>query len=117
MDDVEFGRLFQSTLERAANNAERKFGRSFPRKYLVELNVGDYEGHLVEPSEAAAALFIAPDKFYKIIDVCVKTVQSESTIFFVRPSGHAPVPLSGTFDPHGAGPFKEIEPLTVEDRS
>ena len=117
MDEVEFARLFQSALEQAVKNAERTFARPFPRKFLVELNVGDNQGQIVEPAHAAAALFIAPDKFYKIIDVCVKAVQSGSTIFFVRPSGHAPIPHSGTFDPHGDGPFKQIEALTVEERS
>jgi hypothetical protein len=117
MEQAEFARLFESTLERAAKKAEQKLGKLLPRKFLVELYFRDYQGQIVEPAHAAEVLFIGSDKFYKIIDVCVRAVQSGSTIFFVRPSGHAPVPFLETFDPHGDGPFKQIEALAVEYRS
>ena len=117
MDEREFAQLFQSTLERAAKKAEQKLGKPLPRKFLVELYFRDYQGQIIEPAHAAEVLFVAPDKFYKIIDVAVIAVRGESTIFFVRPSGHAPVPLSETFDPNGDGPFKQMEAWTIEDRS
>jgi hypothetical protein len=117
MNKAEFAGLFLSILEQVGKKTEQKLGKPLPKKFLVELHFGEYQGRIVEPADAAVALFVAPDKFYKIIDVCVRAVQSGSTVFFVRPSGHAPVPLSETFDPHGDGPFKKIEALTIEDRS
>src|ERR671930_208812 len=105
MDKREFAQLFQSTLERAAKKAEQKLGKPLPRRFLVELYFRDYQGQLIELAHAAEVLFVGPGKFYKIIDVAVIAVRGESTIFFVRPSGHAPVPLSETFNPHGDGPF------------
>jgi integrase len=54
MDQVEFAQLFQRALDRAVKNAELKFGRPFPSKYLLELNVGDYHRQIVEFAHAAA---------------------------------------------------------------
>ena len=114
MDKIEFSKLLSQTLDVAAKRAELRTSRSIPRAFKIQLYLGIHQGELIDPPEAESALYLGPDKFYKIIDVCVRAVRADTTIVFVRPSGHAPVPFSATFDPTTNGPFIQVDPTEID---
>ncbi len=58
------------------------------------------------PLAAADALYLGPERFYKLIDVVVKWIEGDITVVFVRAADFDPCPWEATLDPNGLGPFK-----------
>ncbi len=111
----DFQQLFLHALTTAAENAEKKIAHPISRSFLIELHAPDSQGLRVSVDEALSQLYLGNDRFYKIIDVGVKELLPRKTIVFVRVSGHQPTGYDGTWDPSGAGPFKQIVAAELED--
>jgi hypothetical protein len=104
----QFRRLFEQVLERAAKLADVQLGRSIPRSFRIQLHVLQYSGQEVDLNTATDALFLAEDRFYRIIDVSVVSVRPTESVVFVRASGHPPCAFSETWDANDQGPFKQL---------
>ena len=115
MTKDEFRELFLKALEKAANGADTQLGTRVPRSFLVELHGAGCAGQRFEVDEALERLYLDEDRFYKIIDVAVIALMPEKSVAFVRVSGHAPVEFEGTWDARELGPFKQMEPMKIED--
>lgn len=116
MTKTEFGDLFRRALNIAAANAEAKVAEPIPRSFKVELHAPGCAGRIVDLDEALSHIYLADDRFYRIIDLAVTQVRPDETVIFTRVSGHQPGDFDHTFDPSGYGPFKQIIAEHVTDR-
>jgi len=114
---TEFRELFMLALNIAAENAEQKFGRTIPRCFVIEFHGPGPAGNVVSVDEAFDHIYLGSDRFYKIIDVAIKALLPGKSVAFVRVSGHRPEEFDKTWDPDKMGPFKQIIPEKIEDRS
>lgn len=115
MTRADFADLFRHSLEEAAVSADTKLGRPVPRTFGVELHgVGSRSGGL-SFDDALQALYLGPDRFYRIIDIAIRAVTDHELIAFVRISGHQPVGFNDTWNPEHAGPFKQLQPGEIVD--
>jgi hypothetical protein len=105
----DFGILFRNTLEQAIQVVERALGHSISRNVVIRLHGAGKGGAAMSLEDAIYQLYLAPDRFYRIIDVGVFRVTNDVTEVFVRASEHAPGPWESTWNrPIGMGPFKVI---------
>ncbi|WP_298019056.1 hypothetical protein [uncultured Parasphingopyxis sp.] len=99
MKRKQFGELFTRAISNAITAAgldESLFADE------VELHL---EGrHNLDVQTAISRLFLADDRFFKIIDVSVHPRRSNQ--IFVGVSGHEPGPWSETYAPDELGPYK-----------
>jgi hypothetical protein len=116
MTKNDFRELFQRALNVAADNAEGKTRKPIPRSFLIELHAPGSSERLVSVDEALDHIYLGSDRCYRIIDIAIKEVLPAESVAFVRVSGHPPDEFSKTWDPGGAGPFKQILATRVEDR-
>jgi len=58
MNKVDFGILFEKSLETAAQNAEEKTGRYVPRQFEIELHGAGHSKSLVTVQQAFEALYL-----------------------------------------------------------
>ncbi|MGH9810734.1 MAG: hypothetical protein ACRD9W_26380 [Terriglobia bacterium] len=117
MTKHEFRQLFFRALSEAAQNAEARLGKPIPRSFFVELHAPCSPGRTVSPDEALDEIYLADDRFYRIVDVAIKEVLPEAALAFVRVSGHPPAGFSQTWDPSDLGPFKQIAAQKIKDRA
>jgi len=109
MTKQEFRDIFRHALEKAVQNAESKLGHAIPHDLRIELHGQAAHPRQMSVDEALDALYLGPDKFFRVIDVAVRNVSNTTTTVFMGISGHAPCRLEETWnDPPGAGPFKQI---------
>jgi hypothetical protein len=116
MTKNEFRELFQRVLNVAAENAEAKMAKPISRSFLIRLHAFGYDDRLISVDEAMDKIYLGSDRFYRIIDVAIEEVLPKESVVFVRVSGHPPDALSATWDPTGAGPFKQIVFDKIVDR-
>lgn len=115
MTEGEFRRLFTSTLEAAARDAERRLGFALPRQFRIRLYGADHAGDVVGVTTAVASLYLGADRFYRIIDVAVVEVTEQEVTCFVRASGHRPGSFAQTWNtPPGHGPFKLLTSAEIK---
>ncbi len=108
MNQNEFTRLFQSALELAALRAEQRLNLRVPRHFAIRLAFPHESVQLLSLERAAEELFLAPDKFYLIIDVGIVEIKPHEAIVLVRPAPGAPGPFHETWnEPAGTGPFRQ----------
>jgi len=111
MTKAEFEQRFKDALEEAACLADEQLGRRVPRHFVVELHGAGHSKDRVSAADAADALFLGDDLFYRIIDFGVVEVSPNTTTVFVRASDHEPSSWDRTWNtPPGSGPFKQLGP-------
>jgi hypothetical protein len=115
MTKDEFRQLFIGALNVAAQTAERRLGGTISRAFAIDLHAPPSRHGLVTVDEALDRLYLGNDRFYRIIDIAVTDVAPDRTVAFVRVSGHAPDKFGDTWDPSGAGPFKQLSAQPIED--
>jgi hypothetical protein len=115
MTKRELDALFRRALDLAAQKAEEKAG-AVPRAFVIELHGAGSSGGEMSVDEALDRLYLAHDRFYRIIDVMVKEVRPRESVVFVRLSGHPPAAFDQTWDPSALGPFKVLVGETVRRR-
>jgi hypothetical protein len=104
-----FKTLFESALEVAAENADKKLGRSVPRVFEIEMHGLAPHARTLTKEHALDEVYIASDRFYRIIDLAVRRVSKDVTTVFMRVSGHSPGSFADTWNqPIGSGPFKQL---------
>lgn len=109
MTKEHFKALFESALEIAAENAEMKLGHSVPRNFEIQLHGLAPQQRLLTKEGAFEAIYLGPDRFYRVIDLAVVSVSNKISTVFMRLSGHQPGTLEQTWDqPPGSGPFKQL---------
>lgn len=111
-----FRSLFLQALDVAAKNAEERLAKPISRAFLIELHAPRSSQRLVSVDEAVENLYLGDNRFYRVIDVGIKELRADSSLVFVRVSGHAPADFDKTWEPSVAGPFKQILATAVEDR-
>jgi len=116
MTRADFRTLFLRALNAAADSAEAKLAEPVPRLFRVELHGAGCAGSIISVDEAINRLYLADDRFFRIVDLAVTQVLSDETVVFARVSGHAPGPFANTYDPSDLGPFKQIAAEHVIDR-
>jgi hypothetical protein len=111
----EFERLFENRLEAATQIAEQLIGKTLARAFRIRLyGPGHPRGEPIT-TEEALALWLGPDRFFRIIDLAVSCASSRHTEIFARVSGHAPGAFEHTWNqPPGNGPFKLLIPTRVQ---
>jgi hypothetical protein len=117
MTKADFRALFVRALESAAEDAEVRLAKRIPRSFLVDYHGPGRLARLISIDEACDRLYLGEDRFFRIVDVAVQTLLPRQSVAFVRVSGHPPAGLDKTWDPADHGPFKQIIPETIEDRS
>lgn len=110
MDQSEFATAFARQVRLAVDTARQRLGRRLPDNIVIELHGSGQEAARMTVDEAAESLFLGADRFYRIIDLGVVGADEVTTRVFVRPSNHRPGVWSQTWDPAGAGPFKQLGP-------
>jgi hypothetical protein len=115
MTKDEFRELFIRALNVAAETAERRLGGMVLRAFAIQLHAPRSRHGLATVDEALDRLYLEGDQFFRIIDIAVTDVSPDRTVAFVRVSGHPPGKFGDTWDPSGAGPFKQILAQTIED--
>jgi len=105
----EFRALFESALETAAQNAEKKLGRSVPRSFEIEMHAFAPHSRLLTTEAAFEEIYLGADRFYRIIDLAVRRVSADISTVFICVSGHEPGSFDQTWNqPAGSGPFKQL---------
>jgi hypothetical protein len=102
----EFKAYFNDALNVATAEAEKHFRVNLPKHKSVELHGAGHGGDRMAPDAAADALYLGPERFYKLIDVLIKWIEGDTAVTFVRAAGFDPCPWEETLDPGGLGPFK-----------
>jgi hypothetical protein len=115
MTKEEFGELFLKALTKAVEFVEHKHSVSLPRQFLIALHSPKSSGERMQFGDALDHLYLAPDRFFKIIDVAVIELIPNTSVMFVRVSGHAPAEFASTLDTAQFGPFKIIEAAQIKD--
>jgi hypothetical protein len=115
MTKADFQKLFQRALNTAARNADKRVAVPISRSFLIELHAPRAPNHLIAVDEAVDYLYLGDKRFFKIVDVAIKELETDSSIVFVRASGHPPVDFAGTCDPGGLGPFKHMLAANIQD--
>jgi hypothetical protein len=114
MDKSDFRRLYSVALEAAARDAEARLGRPVSRNFVIELHGLAPHPRLLPPEQVVDALYLGPDKFYRVVDVSVVRVGAARTVVFTRISGHPPAEFDKTWNtPPGAGPFKQTRATEI----
>jgi hypothetical protein len=109
--------LFQSALETAAEHASKILGRAVPRVFAIEMHGLAPTSRTLTVDEAFDAIYLEPERFYRVIDLAVLRVSGEVTTIFMRVSGHSPETFEKTWNqPAGSGPFKQLLPDKIEER-
>lgn len=109
MTKNEFGVLFDDALEVAARNAEKKLGRPVPRIFEIEMHGLAPHSRRLMKNQALDEIYLAADRFYRIIDLAVRRINKDVSMVFMRVSGHEPGTFSQTWNqPPGSGPFKQL---------
>lgn len=109
MTKERFRALFEHALEVAAQNAETRLGRPVPRRFVIEFHGLAPHSRMLTPDDAFGEIYLGPELFFRIIDIAVKSVTKEACVVFMAISGHAPGPLTQTWNqPPGNGPFKQV---------
>ncbi|MCC6473024.1 MAG: hypothetical protein IT514_04685 [Burkholderiales bacterium] len=116
MTKSDFRELLLLALKKAAENAEAKLAKPIPRSFVIELHAPGSAGRVVSVEEAVDQIYLGDDRCYRIIDVAIKELTPESSVAFVRVSGHPPAEFSKSWDPSSLGPFKQILAERIEDR-
>ena len=99
--------IFEHALEVAVKNAETKLGRSVPHRFEIEIQGSPTK--VLQKDEAFDAIYLGPDRFYRIIDLAVIRVSKDTSTVFMCVSGHNPGTWDQTWNqPTGCGPFKQI---------
>ena len=113
MDKSEFQQLFLHTVHRALENVSRGIGIPLSAEFDIELHGGGVPGEIISQDRAVDIMYLGEDKFYRVIDVGVKHIDSNNRArVFVRISSHQPSTFENTWnDPPGTGPFKVIDPM------
>lgn len=115
MTKNEFRVLFLRALDVAADNAEHRLGEPIPRVFEIELHAPGSSGSVMRLDEALDRIYLADDRFYRVIDVAVARLLPHHAVIFVRVSGHAPVAFDQTWNAADLGPFKPILAEHLED--
>lgn len=110
-----FRQLFLSALESALELRKISLREPGLRSIKIELHAPGAPSDRMSFDEALDRIYLGDDRFYKIIDVAVWQTPAD-TMAFVRISGHAPCPLSQTWDPPGLGPFKPMIAEAIPNR-
>jgi len=109
MTKEEFRLLFERALEIATENAEKQVGWLVPRSFEIEMHGVGPHPKIMKKDDAFEAIYLGPDRFYRIIDVSVFRVSKDVSTVFIRISGHSPGSLNETWNqPPGSGPFKQL---------
>jgi hypothetical protein len=104
-----FAERVRAELEAAARNAEARLGRPVPRRFVLLLHGAGHPGDRLTVDAAVAALWLGPERFYRVIDFAVVEVGPETTTVFGRASGHRPGRWEETWGMgSNAGPFKQL---------
>lgn len=114
MTRAEFGDALRRAIAVALTFADGELPHPAPRNVAVELHGAGSRGETVDVDAAADRLFVAPDLFYRIIDVGVKAISPTRTLVFVRASDHAPGAWQDTWAPDRDGPFKQLLPGRIQ---
>jgi hypothetical protein len=114
MTKSEFADLLDSALQVAAQNAELRLKRSVSRHFVIDFHGLAPMARTITQAEALDLLYLGPDVFYRLIDVAVIKVDENMSTIFMRISGHKPSTLQNTWDPGGAGPFKQLQAAKIE---
>ena len=109
MDESSFATLFANAVLRSLQQAGLSTLKS---ELLIEFHGKPNPHDPITMDQALGLLWLSHDQFYLIVDVGVILDPVTPPLIFVRPSGHEPVPFSGTWDPDDLGPFKAIGPMT-----
>ena len=108
-----FAEIFLKAINKAKDEAEKHFNLMLPAGVRVELHFKGVTN--LSFADAVDKLFISDEQFFAIIDVSVKEVSGDSTLFFVRVSGHPPVSYSETWGADGMGPFHTMVPNSIQE--
>src|SRR5262245_25234681 len=116
MDKDEFRQLFVCTVHRAFEAVQKQIEILPSADFEIELHGGGVSGEIVSQDRAVDIMYLGAKKFYRVIDVGVKSVDSNNRVrVFVGISSHQPSSFDDTWnDPPGNGPFKVIVPVTLK---
>lgn len=110
----QFSGLFTKALTEAQANAEKQIESPLSSNWAIKLYGVGSPGDELSVEAGVEKLYVAEDRFLKVIDVGVWGAGDCLTVFFVRASDHEHVSLKDTWGGAVTGPFKVIEPLTVK---
>jgi hypothetical protein len=111
----EFGKLLDTALEKAAQNAEQILRQTIPRNFQISLFDPQNTSNDIDVDSAVELLYIGDDQFYAIIDVAVLEVTPRWTRVWMHPSGHQPRPFEDTYNyESGSGPFKQAIAIPIK---
>ncbi|HEY6202405.1 MAG TPA: hypothetical protein VI056_05125 [Candidatus Limnocylindria bacterium] len=78
----EFKAYFNDALNVATAHAEKHFRVrvNIPKHQSVELHGAGHDGGRIAPDVAADALYLGPERFYKLIDVLIKWIEGDTAV-------------------------------------
>jgi hypothetical protein len=114
MHKEEFAQLFLKNVQAALAEAETRLGVAFAPEFEIEFHGCGVPGDTISPQRAVDIMYLGEDRFYRIVDIGVKSVTKNKATIFVRVSGHRPSSFEETWNtPKGNGPFKIIESMSL----
>jgi hypothetical protein len=115
MNRESFKALFRKNVDVALHCAALEIPNVKLAGPVIELHGCGVSGQRPSFDEAADRLFIDDKRFFQIIDVGLKPIESKTPILFVRVSAHPPSDSEHTWNtPRGNGPFKVIEAKKIQ---
>jgi len=109
MDKLAFRSLFLTQVQSAVALA----GSVRPSSYRFELHGGGKKPRLCDLDSAIDDMYLGGDRFYRVITILAKSVDTDVGTIFVGLSGHEPSGLDKTWNqPPGVGPFHVVAPLS-----
>ena len=115
MKKDDFKKIFEEALEEAARFADSVLEQKVPRAFQIKLYGAGVSGDLLPPDIACDKIYLNSEEFYRIIDVSLVEVGSQTSTIFVRVSGHKPSKFEETWNtPKGKGPFKQLASIPIK---
>lgn len=104
-----FTELFKQSITSLLEEVQKHVIEPLPQETYLTLEAFEQEGKELSIDEILLFLY-QEGKFPRIVDLAVRGIREDSTIIWIRPSGHAYVDdFSQTWNtPTGTGPFKSI---------
>ena len=117
MTKSEYLSIFETALDVAAKNAESMLGFPIPKMYEIGFHGLAPSSRSLSKEAAFEALYLGPDRFFRIIDISVRRVSNQVCTVFLRVSSHPPGSFDQTWNqPAGSGPFKQVLASEIEVR-
>jgi hypothetical protein len=109
MNKIKFRSIYDSAIDETLRRYSLKCRQKTGKSLLVELHGGGTSGRKLNKDDAFDSIYIDDMKYYRVIDLAVKSNSVNEVIIFARISEYKPSLFEDTYSPSEFGPFKILD--------